>query len=416
MQDAKYQSKLWTSLGAWAALAAVACVLRYMLPYPLALPGGISLYKLVAIIAGTMALSRVFALLSTWSLMRANKPVAEAMMIGRLYWVLAAFVVGLAVLYGAGKLETFGAFFAMFGGLFLGMSLGAPVSGFAAWVLVALKRPFRPGDRVQFPNLGLTGDVKDVGLMYLTLDQVGGSIGSEEAVGRHILLPNAMLFSQVAINYNAVQAEGYMLDEVVVRITFDSNWEMAEQILLNAARDLTKEIIEATKVQPYIRSDMYDYGIYMRLRYQTPAKDRAEYQYKISKRIFEEIQRTPVVDMAIPFVYSARAGARDVPTKSPLSLREPEAQQLQEIPIDRIKAAPRQVDMDVINQLAQSIAAQGLLQAIVLVKGPHEDLYDIAAGHLRLEACKRLGWKTIPAVVREIGTQTTPPPLNKVPA
>jgi hypothetical protein len=32
--------------------------------------------------------------------------------------------------------------------------------------------------------------------------------------------------------------------------------------------------------------------------------------------------------------------------------------------------------------------------------------YEIVAGHLRYEACKRLGWKTIPALVRN--RQVTP--------
>jgi small-conductance mechanosensitive channel len=408
MEEKNYRSKLWISFGFWGAVTAAACALRILVGPLYMLPGGISVCKLLAIIAGIMALASVLALLTSWKLTRAQKPAVEAMMIGRLYWMVGVIAVGMALIYGFGKLETFGTFFSLFGGMFLGMSLQAPVSGFAAWVLVALKRPFRPGDRVQFPNLGLTGDVKDVGLMYLVLDQVGGTIGSEEAVGKNILLPNAMLFGQVAINYTARQSEGYILDEVVVRITFDSNWELAEQILLTAARELTKEIIDVTKIQPYIRSDMYDYGVNMRLRYQTPAKDRAEIAYKISKRIFEEIQRTPAVDLAIPFVYSARAGAREVPNKAPLPLREPDMSQMQEIPVDRIRSTPRDVDLDVINQLAQSIAAQGLLQPIVLIKGPREDLYDIAAGHLRLEACKRLGWKTIPAMVREIASHDPP--------
>ncbi len=117
----------------------------------------------------------------------------------------------------------------MFGGMLLGWSLQAPVSGFAAWMLVCVKRPFRPGDRIQFPNLGLTGDVKEIGAMYVVLDQVGGTVGSEEAVGRYILVPNAMLFSQVVINFTVPQEAAYMLDEVVVRITYDSDMQEAER-------------------------------------------------------------------------------------------------------------------------------------------------------------------------------------------
>ena len=149
-------------------------------------------------------------------------------MVGRVYRLVAVLAVILGIAYGMDSLATFGTFFSLFGGMLLGWSLQAPVSGFAAWILVSLKRPFRPGDRIQFPSLGLTGDVKETGPMYTYLNQVGGTIGSEEAVGRYILVPNAMFFSQVVINYTMLQESPYMLDEVIVRITYDSAWNKAE--------------------------------------------------------------------------------------------------------------------------------------------------------------------------------------------
>jgi hypothetical protein len=289
------------------------------------------------------------------------------------------------------------------------------VSGFAAWVLISLKRPFRPGDRVQFPNLGLTGDVKDIGIMYTVLDQVGGTIGSEEAVGRHILVPNAMLFSQVVINYTVHQEAAHMLDEVVIRITYDSDWEEAEKILLNAAQELTKEIILATGVQPYIRSDLYDYGVFMRLRYKTRVMDRPEIASRITKKVFEDIQKTPEVDIAIPFVYSFRAGAdkkedeaiaREEAVAVAVAPDDPKSMpKIREIAIEKIQEpsdAPEQAEIE---QLAQRIKAQGLLQPILLLKLPDEDRYEILAGHLRFQACRKLDWRTIPAIVRDAAGQ-----------
>ncbi len=156
-------------------------------------------------------------------------------MLGRIYQLVAGLVIVLGLAYAFSQLSAFGSFLSLFGGMLLGWSLQAPVSGFAAWVLVSIKRPFRPGDRIQFPNLSLVGDVKDVGIMYTRLDQVGGTIGSEEAVGCSILVPNAILFSQVVINYTVMQEAPYMLDEVVVRITYDSDWNRAELILVDLA-------------------------------------------------------------------------------------------------------------------------------------------------------------------------------------
>ena len=68
--------------------------------------------------------------------------------------------------------------------------------------------------------------------------------------GRSILIPNAMLFGNIVINYTPRQAEAFVLDEVVVRITFNSNWDLAEHILLEAAREVTGDIIQQMGQEP----------------------------------------------------------------------------------------------------------------------------------------------------------------------
>lgn len=142
---------------------------------------------------------------------------------------------------------------------------------------------------------------------------------------------------------------------------------------------------------------MYDYGVYMRLRYQTRVKDRAEIAYEINKRIFDDVQKTPAVDMAIPFVYSYRAAVDRWEGAAP---PDQEARYIRDIPVDAICAEPASLDGQDVEELAQSIAARGLLQPIVVMQRPHDNRFDILAGQLRFQACKRLGWKTIPAVVR----------------
>jgi len=387
-------------LGLWGTLAAGGLIVDRFATGWSVLDGGLTVPGLVALLAGILALAEVFVLATHLVLAHRKRPTVEGTMIGRLYRLVAVLTLILALAYGFGKLAAFATAFSLFGGMLLGWSLQAPVSGFAAWVLVSLKRPFRMGDRVQFPTLGLTGDIIDIGVMYTVLDQVGGSIGSEEAVGRHILVPNAMLFSQVVINYTVTQEAAYMLDEVVVRITYDSDWNEAERILLRAAEDLTHDIVEATGVKPYIRSDLYDYGVYLRLRYQTRVKDRAEIAYLLTKRIFEDIQKTRRVDVAIPFVYSYRAGTDRKEAEAPA---DQDAGQIRDIEIERIRSSGPALEPADVQVLAQRIAGQGLLQPVLVVKAPDGKHYDIVAGHLRLEACRLLGWKTIPAVVRGEG-------------
>jgi small-conductance mechanosensitive channel len=144
-------------------------------------------------------------------------PVGEAEMLAGLVRVVAGITVAVALLSLFGQLESVGTALGAFSGLLLGWSLQAPVSGMAAWIMISLKRPFRVGDRVQLPSLGLVGDVVSFSPMYTVLNQVGGAVGSEEAVGRPILIPNAMLFSNVVINYTARQDAAFILDVVRTR-------------------------------------------------------------------------------------------------------------------------------------------------------------------------------------------------------
>lgn len=382
----------------WLVVAVVCVLVASRSPEFLQLPSGESVLTLFIMVAAILSALNLAVALTDYRFRKAKKPAVEGQMVSSIYRLVAVIAIALSIAYAFGTLSAFTSFFAMFGGMLLGWSLQAPVSGFAAWLLISLKRPFRPNDRVQLPSLGLTGDVHEIGPMYTVLNQVGGSIGSEEAVGRYILVPNAMLFSQVVINYTVTQEAAYMLDEVVIRITHDSDWSAAERILLNAANEVTADIIQATGVKPYIRSDLYDYGVYLRLRFKTRVQDRAEIAYEITKRIFDAFQHEPSVDFAIPYVYSYRAGHEQ---KKGAHIKDKELQNVREIDIDHIKPSHiPSVHPHDMEQLVESIGGQGLLQPLMLVKKPGEETYDILAGHLRFEACKRLGWRTVPAIIQ----------------
>jgi len=326
----------------------------------------------------------------------------EVQMLSGLARFAVAIALMLIILGSLGRLEKVGTVVAGFAGLLLGWSLQAPVSGIAAWALINVKRPFRVGDRILLPSLGLNGDVMDVGLMYTALNQVGGTIGSEEAVGRHILIPNAMLFTQVVINYTpqvGVKDEAHFLDEVIVRITFDSDWEAAEHMLLDAAREVTSEIVKETGQEPYIRSDFYDYGVYMRLRYMTLATDRPRITHELTKRIFRAFQRDLRIDLAIPYVYSYRHSLPSERFRYPGEPEPIEEIEMGEVDDPWFPGTLSQDEEEGISDLARHIKADGLLQPLV-VERQQNGRYRVIAGTNRLRACQLLGWTRVPATIR----------------
>lgn len=177
-------------------------------------------------------------------------------------------------------------------GLVLGWSLQAPVTGIAAWLMLIVKRPFKVGDRVIIA--GYIGDITDITLTHVILNQVGGTVGGEERSGRGILIPNAILFSQVIVNYTL--DEEFILDEVPVRITFDSDWQETERILLKAAKEVTANIIELTGEEPFIRAEIFDAGVLIRLRYKTRPEERQRISSEIVKIVFEEFKKSDKVE------------------------------------------------------------------------------------------------------------------------
>ena len=208
-------------------------------------------------------------------------------------WIVIIVIFGVISL--SGSIQALG-ISAGFLGMIIGWSLQQPVTGVAAWLMLILKRPFRIGQRVIIA--GIKGDVVDITLTHVILDQVGGTIVGEERSGRSILIPNAILFTQTITNYT-FEVE-YILSEVPVRITFQSDWEEAEKILVGAAKQVTSSTIEITGEEPYIRAELFDAGVLMRLRYRTTPEDYAKDVNDIVKIIYKEFSETDNVEFCYP--------------------------------------------------------------------------------------------------------------------
>lgn len=77
-----------------------------------------------------------------------------------------------------------------------------------------------------------------------------------------------------------------------------------------------------------------------------------------------------------------------------------------EIEVDRIRAGKfclRDLDDMVVGDIANSIKEAGLLQPITV--RPISDGYELVFGLHRLQACKQLGWKRIPAIIKKASSE-----------
>ena len=84
--------------------------------------------------------------------------------------------------------------------------------------------------------------------------------------------------------------------------------------------------------------------------------------------------------------------------------------ELKNIPVDRLQRGTyqprRDFNQDSLQELADSISSQGLMQPIV-VRRTEQDKFEIIAGERRWRAAQLVGLENIPAIVREVSDQTT---------
>jgi len=216
----------------------------------------------------------------------------------RIYgFVMKAFI-GIAVLSAAtGSFRVLGLSVALIGSV-LGWSLQTPIRGVAAWLMVVLKRPFGIGDRISVD--GIVGDVTDIQLNHIILNQVGGTVQGEEKSGRTILVPTAMLFGENVLNYNYFAEEGTieapastttMLDEVLVRITFGSDLEEAKRLCVEAATQALSEIVAPPGEAPFIRMEFLAWGVLLRVRYKTVPAKRPEISSRVTEIIWAALRQ-----------------------------------------------------------------------------------------------------------------------------
>jgi ParB family transcriptional regulator, chromosome partitioning protein len=83
---------------------------------------------------------------------------------------------------------------------------------------------------------------------------------------------------------------------------------------------------------------------------------------------------------------------------------------LKSIPVSQITRNPfqprREFNAEDLTELQESLNASGLLQPITVRRRPGKDGFELIAGERRLRAAKALGWREIPAIIKDIDDKT----------
>jgi len=181
----------------------------------------------------------------------------------------------------------------------LGLALQKPIAGVLAWLIIVTRRPIAIGDRVTV--LDINGDITNITLTHIILDEIGGTTEGEEKSGRTVMIPNSTIFEKELINYT--QRDDYVLDEIKANITYESNLENAEKLMITAVEEIMQPLWdsfpEKIEKHPHVRLFLDDSGIDVTVRYYTVAPVRNA----ISTNIIREIHRLVTISKDVDFAY-----------------------------------------------------------------------------------------------------------------
>lgn len=185
-------------------------------------------------------------------------------------------------------------------------------SSLAGWFVIIGSRKFCVGDRVEID--GMRGDIIDIQLLRMTLVEVNNWLGVDEPTGRVVLVPNNFVFKTKVFNYSHVHP--FVWNKVDITVTYETPALEAQALLQKVLEEETAtEFGEARKgatametrygametvYQPKIYTFLADSGVMFSLVYCCHYRRNGATRNRINKRIVEEFEKDPRMQLAYP--------------------------------------------------------------------------------------------------------------------
>jgi small-conductance mechanosensitive channel len=170
----------------------------------------------------------------------------------------------------------------------------------------------KAGDRVQIG--GVTGDVIDIGLVKLSLMELGGTGTHREPTGRVAVFSNAIVFQPSGNFFKQAPGTSFVWNEVRLTLAPDIDYRLAEKRLLEVVdevfaryrdrvmrdyRHLERDLnIVLETPKPQSRLHLSKAGLEIVIRYPAETYSAPQITDEISRRVLDAIDREPSLRMA----------------------------------------------------------------------------------------------------------------------
>jgi len=148
------------------------------------------------------------------------------------------------------------------------LALQKPILNFVGWLTIVFAHTYKIGDKITINNIN--GQVYDVTIMYTLLAELDKD---GDNTGKSVSVPNEFIFTGAVINYS--KGTNYVWDEIIVYLTYKSNWKKALKISEKIVQEIINKYVKnKIKLQqnknyekPIVRMSFSDKGLQLRLRY-----------------------------------------------------------------------------------------------------------------------------------------------------
>jgi small-conductance mechanosensitive channel len=196
----------------------------------------------------------------------------------------------------------------------IAIALGDVLKNMAGWVYILSRRPFQVSDRIEVD--GFKGDVVDVRLFRFSLMEINGWVDAEQSTGRLVHIPNGIVFTTEVANYT--EGFGYIWHEIPVLVTFESDWKLAERLMLEVLEQDAPDVegtagarIRATArrysirvgtLTPAVFLTVRESGVLLTARFLVETRTRRGREDRVWRAILDAFAEHPEVELAYPTV------------------------------------------------------------------------------------------------------------------
>jgi small-conductance mechanosensitive channel len=189
----------------------------------------------------------------------------------------------------------------------IAVALQNVILSLAGYFFLIGKFGIKVGDRVQVS--GVTGDVIEIGLVKLSLMELGGNGNDRQPTGRVVVFSNAIVFQPSGNFFKQIPGTNFVWNEVTLTLSPECDYRLAEKRLLEAVDEVFARYRESIQRQsiaaeqslnmpidtlkPQARLQLTHDGLMITLRYPAETRTAVQTDDEVARRLLDTIAREP---------------------------------------------------------------------------------------------------------------------------